>query len=72
MFTTFLWPHCLLVSIYFIITYISPCWDALWVGNGVVYTELRVTSGLRVIVSLFFSTDESNLLQTFTEGWQNK
>ena len=66
MFITFLWPHCLFTFFYFITTYITvgmPCsrWD------GVVCREGIVMSGLRVTVSLFFSTDESNFLETFTE-----
>lgn len=71
MLITFLWPHCLVTYLHFIITYIAvgmSCsgWDGVGCRQGI------VTSGLRVTVSLFFSTDESNFLETFTEQWQNK
>lgn len=54
MFIGFLWPPCLFAFIYIIITFIILCWK--WAGDGVVDGGAIVTSGLKVIISLFLST----------------
>lgn len=56
MFTGFVWLHFLFAFIYFIITSVTV---AGGLGDGVVHREATVTSGLRVIVSLFLSIGES-------------